>query len=209
MSTAGRKLCGIDAADDLVDELVADVAVDRLEHDRAVAELAAAAGLLLVAGVRARLLADRLEVRHARLVQLDVDAEAALGALERDLDVHLAHPGEDLLPGLLVAAQAERRVLLGEPADRRARPSPRRPSIFGVIGEAHHRLGEADLGHVGRDLLVEQQVAGLHLLQLRDGADVARAELLRRDVLLALLEEQRAHPLLRVRRARRRASGPA
>ena len=42
-----------DAADDLVDELVADVAVDRLEHDRAVAELAAAAGLLLVAGVRA------------------------------------------------------------------------------------------------------------------------------------------------------------
>ena len=108
-----------DAADDLVDELVADVAVDRLEHDRAVAELAAAAGLLLVAGVRARLLADRLQVRHARRVQLDVDAEAALGAVERDLDVHLAHPGEDLLPGLLVAVQAERRVLLGEPADRR------------------------------------------------------------------------------------------
>ena len=44
-----------DAADDLVDELVADVAVDRLEHDVAVPELAAAAGLLLVAAVRARL----------------------------------------------------------------------------------------------------------------------------------------------------------
>ena len=115
------------AADDLVHELVADVALDRLDHDRAVAELAASAGLLLVARVRARLLADRLEIGHARLVQLDVDAEAALRALERDLDVHLAHPGEDLLPGLLVAAQAQRRILLGEPADRASPPSPPRP----------------------------------------------------------------------------------
>ena len=45
------------AADDLVDELVADVALDRLDHDVAVAELAAAAGLLLVAALRARLAA--------------------------------------------------------------------------------------------------------------------------------------------------------
>ena len=117
-----------DAADDLVDELVADVALDRLEHDRAVAELAAPAGLLLVAGVGPRLLADRLQIRDARRVQVDVDPEAPLRALERDLDVHLAHPGEDLLPGLLVAAEAQRRVLLGQPADRLARPSPRRPS---------------------------------------------------------------------------------
>ena len=55
-----------DAADDLVDELVALVRRQRLDLDVAVAELAAAAGLLLVAGVRARLPADRLEVRHAR-----------------------------------------------------------------------------------------------------------------------------------------------
>ena len=59
------------AADDLVDELVAQLAVlrrQRLEHDRAVAELAAPAGLLLVAVPRTRLLADRLLVRHARRV---------------------------------------------------------------------------------------------------------------------------------------------
>ena len=79
-----------DAADDLVDELVALVALERLDHDVAVAELAAAAGLLLVAALRARLLADRLEVRDARLVQLDLDAEAALEPVDRDLDVHLA-----------------------------------------------------------------------------------------------------------------------
>src|SRR5581483_10491197 len=79
------------AADDLVHELVAAAAVDGLDHDVAVAELAPPARLLLVAPVRAGLLADRLHVGHARRMQLDVDAEAALGALQRDLDVHLAH----------------------------------------------------------------------------------------------------------------------
>src|SRR4029077_13351517 len=55
-----------DASDDLVDELVAELAVrcgERLEHDRAITELAAATGLLLVAVTRPRLLADRLLVR--------------------------------------------------------------------------------------------------------------------------------------------------
>ena len=76
-------------------------------------------------------------------MQLDVDAEAPLGALERDLDVHLAHPGEDLLAGLRIAAQPERRVLLGEPADRR------RHLLLVALDlrrdrEAHHRLREAE-----------------------------------------------------------------
>ena len=106
-----------DAADDLVDELVLAVA-GRRDDDVAVAELPATAGLLLVAAVRARLAANRLAVRDARRMQLDVDAEAPLRALERDLDVHLAHPGEDLLARLLVATQAQRRILLGEATDR-------------------------------------------------------------------------------------------
>src|SRR5207248_4869650 len=67
-----------DTADDLVDKLVALALRQRLEHDLAVAELAAAAGLLLVAVPRPRLLADRLQVWDLRLVQLHVDAEAAV-----------------------------------------------------------------------------------------------------------------------------------
>ena len=81
-----------DAADDLVDELVALVARERLEHDVAVAELASSAGLLLVAALGLGLAADRLEVGHPRLVELDVDAEAPLQPVDGDLDVHLAHP---------------------------------------------------------------------------------------------------------------------
>src|SRR5213078_1560545 len=92
-----------DAADDLVDELVALALRQRLQHDLAVAELAAAAGLLLVAVPGAGLLADRLQVRDPRLVQFDVDAEATVEPVDRDLDVHLAHPGEELLAGLRVA----------------------------------------------------------------------------------------------------------
>src|SRR5207237_9272516 len=75
----GTEAVGDDTADDLVDELVAQLAVlgrERLDQDLAVAELPAAAGLLLVAVPRPRLLADRLLVRYARRVQLDVDVAA-------------------------------------------------------------------------------------------------------------------------------------
>src|SRR5262249_6572764 len=106
-----------DAADDLVDELVALVAVERLEDDHAIARLAAAAGLLLVAALRARFLPDRLEVRHARLVQVDLDVEPVLQALDGDLDVHLREPAQQLLAGLRVAPHLDRRILLAEAAE--------------------------------------------------------------------------------------------
>ena len=138
-------------------------------------------------------------------MELDVDAEAPLGALERDLDVHLAHPGEDLLARLLVAAQAERRILLGEPPDRG------RDLLLVALRlrrdrEAHDGLREAEVGHLDGDLLVGEEVAGLRLLELRDGADVALDEVERRLVLLPLELEQRAEPLLRPSHGGSRAS---
>ena len=64
-------------------------------------------------------------------MQLDLDAEAALQPVDRDLDVHLREPGEELLAGLLVATHEERRVLLGQAAERLADASPPRPSPSG------------------------------------------------------------------------------
>src|SRR5207247_5410918 len=78
------------AADDLVHELVADAFLDRLEDDRGVAVLPAAAGLLLVLALGAGLGADRLQVRDARLVQVDLDAETALPPVDRNLAGYLA-----------------------------------------------------------------------------------------------------------------------
>src|SRR5581483_11914116 len=140
-----------DAADDLVDELVPGVARDRLEDDVAVAVLASAARLLLVLALRARLLADRLEVRHPLLAELDVDAEPALQTLDGDLDMHLAHAGDELLARLLVAPERQRRILLGEPAERR-RHLLLVPLRLRRDREAHHGLRERDRRELDRTL---------------------------------------------------------
>src|SRR5581483_9097372 len=172
-------------------------ALDGLDLDVAVTELAASARLLLVAALRARLLLDRLDVRHARLVQLHLDSEARLRTRHRDLDVHLAHPREKLLTRLRVARETKRRVLFGETAKRL------RDLVLVALrlrrhGEAHPRLGKAERGRLEIVLRVDEHVARLPVLQLRDRTDVARAEAVGLLVLLALERHQRAEPLLRM-----------
>ncbi len=122
------KLAGITPPLIAFDELEPGAGLGRLDLDVAVGELAAAAGLLLVAGVRLGGLADRLQVGHARRVQLDLGAEAPLHPVDDHLDVDLGQPGDDLLAGLRVAVDVERRVLLLEAPHRASPPSPRRPS---------------------------------------------------------------------------------
>ena len=84
----------------------------------AVAELAAAPGLLLVASVRLGRAADRLLVRHARRLQVDLYPEAAPQPVDDHLDMHLREAGDDLLPGLRVTVQIDRRVLFLEAPQR-------------------------------------------------------------------------------------------
>ena len=48
------------------------------------------------------------------------------------------------------------------------------------------------------ELVVGEHVAGLHVLQLRHGAEIARAERVGPLVILALQRHQRAEPLLRM-----------
>ena len=92
----------------------------RLDLDLAVAELAVAAGLLLVAAVRLGRRLDRLAVRNPRRLQVHVDAEAPFQLRDRDLDVQLSLAGEQQLLGLRIAAVADRRILFLEPVHRRA-----------------------------------------------------------------------------------------
>ena len=101
-------------------------------------------------------------------------------------------------PGLLVTAEPKRRVLLGEPPDRG------RDLLLVALRlrrdrEAHHRLRESEVRSLDRDLLVGEEIAGLRVLQLGDGAEVALAEVERWVVLLPLHFEQRAHALLALR----------
>jgi hypothetical protein len=58
--------------------------------------------------------ADRLAVGHLRLADVGLDLELAHHAVDDDLEVQLAHAGDDRLAGLLVGVHAEGRVLLGQ-----------------------------------------------------------------------------------------------
>src|SRR5690606_39528310 len=94
-------------ADDGALELEAAAAGERLEVDDAHAELAVAAGLLLVPALDAGDAAGhRLPVGDAHVLGVDVGAEPAGQLLERDLQVRLAGAVEDRLAGLVVALDA-------------------------------------------------------------------------------------------------------
>src|SRR6185437_12291920 len=87
------------AAEDLVDELEASAAFERLHADLAVAELAVAAGLLLVPSLHVGPAQDGLPVGHARSAQLDLDVVALLEPGDGDLDVLLAGAAQQELAG--------------------------------------------------------------------------------------------------------------
>ena len=84
------------------------------------AVLAAAAGLADELAFLLDLAADGLAVGDLRLADVGLDLELALHAVDDDLQVQLAHAGDDGLAGLLVGADAERRVFLREALQREA-----------------------------------------------------------------------------------------
>src|SRR5439155_24971073 len=113
----GRDVLARDlAADDLVDELVALARLGGREVDDRVAVLAAAAGLADEPALDLLdCLADSLAVGDLRAADVRIDVELAHQAVDDDLEVQLAHPRDERLPGLLVGAHLERRILLRQP----------------------------------------------------------------------------------------------
>ncbi len=167
----------------------------RLDLDVAVAELTAAAGLLLVPAVRLGAAADRLLVGHARRLEDDLGAEPRPHPLDDHLDVDLREPGHDLLARLGVAVQVDRRVLLLQAAQGGEH------LVLVALGgglhrERHDRRRELDRRHLDRLVARRQPVAGVRLLELGHRADVARPERVGVLDLLALRHEQLADPLL-------------
>src|SRR5262249_58587655 len=102
----GDVLARDDAALRTVDELEATARLERLDAEHDVSVLAAAAGL----PDELRLLLDRLPdgllVRDLLLADVRVDLELAQEAVDDDLEVQLAHPGDERLPGLRVGRHA-------------------------------------------------------------------------------------------------------
>ena len=162
------------AAGDLVVELVALAGV-RLERDDGVAVLAAAAGLAHELALDLLdLLAHGLAVGDLRLADVRRDAELAHEAVDDDLEVQLAHAGDDDLAGLVVGAHAERRVLFREPRERLCELVLVGLRL-GLDGQPDDGLGERD--RLEQDLvrLVAQRVPGRDLLEADGGGDLAGA----------------------------------
>ena len=99
------------SAGGVVIELVALARLTRDQADLRVAVLAAAAGLLDVAALALGRTRERFLVGDLRLADARLDVELALQPVDDDLEVQLAHAGDDHLAGLLVGLDAEGRIL--------------------------------------------------------------------------------------------------
>ena len=167
-------LGGDGAALDLVDELVASTGAERLEVEDDVGELALAAGLLDVAEDHLLDgLADGLAVGDLGLADVGVDPELAGEPVDEDLEMQLAHAGDDRLPGLGVGIDLEGRVFLGEALQRRGQ------LLLVDLGLRLDRQVDDGLGEDGGledDGLggVAERVAGEGVLHAHDRHDVTR-----------------------------------
>ena len=90
----------------------------RLHADPAIAELAVAAGLLLVPALHVGLAANGFAIRNLGRVQFHVHAVALLQAADDDFDVLLPAAGEQKFLGLRIAIEAQRLVLFQNLVDR-------------------------------------------------------------------------------------------
>ena len=179
----GEEVLGHRAAHDLLAELQG-LALAGLEADPHVAELAGAAGLLLVAALLGHRLADLLPVGHPGLGQLHLHVEAALELVHQHVHLDVAGGGDHHLVGLGVVHHVKGGVLLVEAAQARGDLVLLAPGLGGD-GPGEVGLGKGDGIQLDELAGVAQGVAGLDAVHLADGADVAAAQLLDLLVLLA------------------------
>ena len=145
---------------------------ERGDTEETDAELAVAAGLLLVLPLGLGGAGDRLAIRDLGLLGLDGHAELPFESLEGDGEVRLAHPPEQRLLRFAVSGEMERRILGEDAAECVCE------LVLVGLCLGGHRRGEDRLGLVDgrqRHRLVSrcQRVAGGGVGQLCDGDDVA------------------------------------
>ena len=153
-----------------------------------------AAGLLLVAALDLHLLADLLTVGHAGLGELRVHTEAALQAGDQNVHLHIAGAGDHHLVGLRVVDPAEGQILFVQ-AGHAAGDLVLLALGLGGDGHGIAGLGEGDGLQPDHLAGVGESIAGLDLVHLTDGADVAAGELLDLVGFFALHHIQASHLL--------------
>ena len=108
------------AALGVVGELVALARLVRRDADLRVAVVTRTTGLTDVLAFRLGVAADRLAVGHLRLADVRLDLVLAHHAVDDDLQVQLAHAGDDRLARVDIRAHVEGRIFLRQLGQRHA-----------------------------------------------------------------------------------------
>ena len=140
----GNEIARNRAAEDFVGEFELPAARQRLHANPAIAELAVAAGLLLVAALHVGPAANGFAIRNFRRVQLDVHAVALLQTADDHFDVLLAAAGQQKFLGLRIAIEAQRLIFFENPLDGVAQ------AIFILAALGRNREGDGRLRQVHR-----------------------------------------------------------
>ena len=156
-----------------------------LKDNMHIAELAAAAGLLLMTALLAHLLADLLAVGHPGGIQLRIHTEAALQLADQHINLNVTGAGDHHLVGLGVIHHRKGGIFLVQ-ADQAGANLLVLATGLGGDGAGIAGLGKLHGGQLHNFLRIAEGVAGLDPVHLGDGADIAAGDLLDFLVLLAL-----------------------
>ena len=181
------------AAGDGADELVslAGIGLD-LEFD--MGELALAAGLAHIAGVRRRRLLDGLLVRDLGLAHVCLHLELAEQTVHDDLQVKLSHARDDRLARLLVRVGLEGGILLAELREGDGHFLLAGLGL-GLDGHTDDRLGKFHgFEHQGV-LVVGERIAGAGVFQPHHGGDLAGVHRVDIFAVIGVHVQQPAKPL--------------
>ncbi len=165
------------AAGDAVLELEARVARQRLDLQHHVAELAVAAGLLLVPAALRDRLADGLAVADGRRPGRHRHLIAVRQPLGGDAQVHLALAPDHHLVAFRIVHDGERGVLVGELGEGGAELDVVLALLGLHGGGEHRRIGLNGDQRGVRLLAARQRVAGSGAVELAEGDGVAGARL--------------------------------
>src|SRR2546428_238039 len=130
---------------------------------------------------RTALAADAFAVHDDRRARGDGDLVVVLDAVDRDLEVELAHPGDQVLSRLLIDLDHDTRVRLRDEAQGLHEPREVRCGLR-FHRDRHDRVGVMDDLLEGLHLLVVADGrAGDRVLQPDDGDDIAGIDFVHRD----------------------------
>ena len=165
------------------------------EADLRVAELTAAARLAHETTLALGRAGDRLLVGDLRAADVGLDLELAHQAVDDDLEVQLAHAGDDVCPVSGSVLNAEGRIFLRQLGREPGRASPGRP--WSSARSATEITGSGKLidSRITGCFGVADRVAGRHPLETHGRGDVTGPDLLDLFALVGVHLEQAADAL--------------